>query len=102
VFGRAAKNNMSVEMATVSTGFDIFAPNPMQEAVQETVEITYKPIPTIDETDLEFNISAGNNTYVDTNIRLFLGETINGRWQEFQLRRITNNFLHSVFCQCTI
>jgi hypothetical protein len=42
---------MSAEMASVGTEFDISAPKPVPEAVQETVEITYKPIVTIDETD---------------------------------------------------
>jgi hypothetical protein len=41
VSGRDAENNMSVEMASVSTRFDIFAPKPAQETVQETIEFTY-------------------------------------------------------------
>jgi hypothetical protein len=43
-------------MASVSTDFDIFAEKPVQMAVQETVELTHKPLATIDQTDLEFNI----------------------------------------------
>jgi hypothetical protein len=43
-------------MVSVSTEFDIFALKPVQEAVQDTIEVTYKPMATIDQTDLEFNI----------------------------------------------
>jgi hypothetical protein len=70
VSGSAAEN-MTVEMASVSTEFDIFAPKSVQDAVQETVEVTYKPIATIDQTDLEFNIPA-DNIYIDTNIHLYV------------------------------
>jgi hypothetical protein len=44
----------------------------VQEAVPETIEVTYKPLATIDQTDLEFNIPADNDTYVDPNIHLFV------------------------------
>jgi hypothetical protein len=40
--------NMSAEMASVSTEFDIFAPKLVEAAIQETVEVTYRPIATID------------------------------------------------------
>jgi hypothetical protein len=53
----------------LSVQIDIFAPKPVQEAVEKTVEVTYKPTATIDHTDLEINIPA-NNTYIDTNIHV--------------------------------
>jgi hypothetical protein len=59
-------------MESVTTVFDIFALKPVQEAVQETVEFTYKPIATIDQTDLEFIIPSDNDTCRDKNIHLFV------------------------------
>jgi hypothetical protein len=61
-----------METVSVSTEFDIFAQKPVQKAIQETIEVTYKPIATIDQTDLEFNIPADTDTYVDTNIHLYV------------------------------
>jgi hypothetical protein len=45
-------------MMSVNAEFDIFAPKPVQEAVLETVETTYNPIATIEQSDLEFSIPA--------------------------------------------
>jgi hypothetical protein len=42
------------EMASVNADFDIVAPKLVQAGVQEIVEFNYKPIPTIDQSDLEF------------------------------------------------
>jgi hypothetical protein len=106
VSGLAAENNMSAEMASVSTEFDIFAPKPVQGAIQETVEVTYKPIATIDQTDLEFNIPADSDTYMDTNIHLYVcgklttsdGKDLNAE----DFTSVTNNFLHSLFSQCAV
>jgi hypothetical protein len=65
---------MSVEMASVNIEFEIFVKKTVQEAVQETVELTYKPIATIDQTDLEFNIPADDETYRDTNSKILSPE----------------------------
>jgi hypothetical protein len=95
---------MSVEMASVSTDFDIFAPKPVQEAVQETVDITYKPIATIDQTDLEFNLPACNETYIYTNIQLFVSgklTTTDGKnLIADDYTAVTNNFLRFLLSQC--
>jgi hypothetical protein len=78
----------------------------VQEAVQETIEVTYKPIATINQTDLEFNIPADNDTYVDTNIHLFVSGKLttaddkNLNAEDFTA--VTNNFLNSLFSQCEI
>ena len=95
-----------MEMASVSTEFDIFALKPMQQAIHETIEVTYKPIATIDQTDLEFNIPADTDTYVDTNIHLYVSgklTTADGKDLNAEdFTAVTNNFLHSLFSQCTI
>jgi hypothetical protein len=47
---------MSVVGGFVSTEFDVFALKPVQEAVLETTETSYKPIASVDMSDLEFVI----------------------------------------------
>jgi hypothetical protein len=47
---------MSVVGGFVSTEFDVFTQKPVQEAVLETTEISYKPIVSVDMSDLEFVI----------------------------------------------
>jgi len=47
----------------VSSKFDIFASKPVQESVHETVDVVYKPTASVDQSDLEFLISADNETY---------------------------------------
>jgi len=44
------------DLAFVSSEFDIFAPKPVQHAIQETNVVVYKPIASIDQSDLEFLI----------------------------------------------
>jgi hypothetical protein len=46
----------------VSTKFDVFAQEPVQEAVLETTGTEYKAIASVDMRDLEFLIPADNNT----------------------------------------
>jgi hypothetical protein len=95
-----------MEMGNVSTVFYIFSLKRVQEAVQETIEVTYKPIATTDQTDFEFNIPVDNNTYMDTNIHLYVSEkltTADGKDLNVEdFTAVTNNFLHSLFSQCTI
>jgi hypothetical protein len=95
-----------MEMASVSTEFDIFAQKHVQQAVQETTEVTYKPIATIDQTDLEFNVPAHTDTFVDTNIQLYVSGKLtfaDGKVLNVEVfTAVTNNFLHSLFSQCTI
>jgi hypothetical protein len=55
---------------------------------------------------LEFNITADNDTYMDTNIHLYVsgklttadGNVLNGE----DFTAVKNNFLHSICSQCTI
>jgi hypothetical protein len=61
---------MVAEALLVSSKFDIFAQNPVQASVKETVETIYRPIATVDQGDLEFIIPADNDMYIDLNIRL--------------------------------
>jgi hypothetical protein len=48
----------------VSSEFNIFAAKPVQESVLETTEVVHKPIASIDQSDLEFLISADNETSI--------------------------------------
>ena len=50
---------------SLSSELDIFAPRPIEASVVETTEETYKPIPYVEESDLEFLIPADSDTYVD-------------------------------------
>jgi len=38
----------------------------------ETIETIYKPIASVDQTDIEFLIPADSDTYIDPNIHLFI------------------------------
>ena len=61
---------MSAE--TMSSEFDIFAPRPVQSSVLETTEVTYKPIASVDNSDLQFLVPADNDTYIDPNVKLYI------------------------------
>jgi len=54
----------------VSSEFEIFASKPVQESVHETVDLVYKPIASVDQSDLEFLIPVNNETYIDLDIKL--------------------------------
>jgi hypothetical protein len=59
-------------MASVNAEFDIFAPITVQVGVQEIVEVTYKPIATIDQSYLEFSIPADSDIFIDPDIHIFV------------------------------
>jgi hypothetical protein len=61
---------MSLEMAFVSTDFDVFAHKPVQETVQETIEVYNKPITTVDQTDLEFSFPADSESQIDRKLHM--------------------------------
>jgi len=61
---------MSVETVSVSCEFGIFAPKPIQTSILETTETAYKPKASVNQSDLEFLITADNDTYIDLNIKL--------------------------------
>jgi hypothetical protein len=45
---------MSEAPLFVGTEFDIFAPNPIQSGVEQTIDTIYKPVASVDQSDLEF------------------------------------------------
>ena len=83
-----------------------FAQKPVQTSVQETIETIFRSIAYVDQSDLEFLIPAEHDMYIDLNIRLFVTgklTTANGKDLEAtELTGATNNFLHSLFNQCSI
>jgi len=86
---------MSVE--TVSSEFDIFAPRPVQSSVLETTEVTYKPIASVDQSDLEFLYPADNDTYIDPNIKFYIRRKLTKadgtNLDATDFTAVTNNFL---------
>jgi hypothetical protein len=63
---------MAAETSSVSSEFHIFAPKPVQTSVQETIETVFRPIASVDQSDLEFLIPAEHDTYIDLNIKLYV------------------------------
>jgi hypothetical protein len=88
-----------------SSEFDIFARKPVQNAFVE-INLVYNPISSIDQSNLEFVTTSDYDTYVDPDINLF----IRGKFTKADgtnldatdFTAVTNNFLHSLFSQCTI
>ena len=56
----------------VGTEFDIFNHKARQSVVLETTETIYRPIASIDQTDIEFLIPGDSYTYIDLDIKLFI------------------------------
>ena len=52
----------AVEVASISSEFDIFAHKPLQTSVLGTIETAYKPIAPGEENDLEFLIPGDKKT----------------------------------------
>ena len=61
-----------METAVVSTEFEIFAPRPVQSSVLGTIEVPHKPLAGVEQSDLKFLVPAENDTYIDTNIKMFV------------------------------
>jgi hypothetical protein len=59
---------MSTDSASISSDFDIIASRPVQASILETTKVAYKPIASVDQSDLEFLITANNDTCIDLNI----------------------------------
>ena len=97
---------MSGDVEFVTTEFDIFAHKPVQTAILETNVVHYKPIETVDQNDLEFLILADNETYIDLDIKLYVkGKLIGADGKNLDATDFmagTNNFVHSLFSQCSI
>lgn len=50
----------------------IFAPRPVQSLIVKTTETACKPITSVDQSDLEFLIPADHDTYIDSNIHIYI------------------------------
>ena len=46
---------MAADVVSASIGFDIIATKPVQTSTLETTETAYKPIASLDQSDLEFD-----------------------------------------------
>ena len=90
----------------ISTDFDLFARKARQDGCVETIETIYKPIASVDQTDIELLIPADSDTYIDPNIHLFirrkLVKTDGTDLAETDYVAGVNNLLHSLFSQCSI
>ena len=56
----------------LSTEFDLFERKARQDGCLETTETIYKPIASVDQTDIAFLIPADSDTYIDPNLKLFI------------------------------
>jgi len=78
----------------------------IQTSVVEKSDVTYKPIDSVQQSDLEFLIPADNDTYVYLNIKLYIrGKLVKANGTNLDntnFTAVTNNFLHSLFSQCSI
>ena len=90
----------------VSSEFDIFASKPLQESVHKIAKIVYKPIASVEQSDLEFLIPADNETHIDLDIKLHIrGKLTKVVWaamNDKDFTSVTNNFFHSLFSQCSV
>ena len=90
----------------MGTEFDIFAPKPRQIAVEGTIETIYKPIASIDQTDIEFLIPGDSETDIDLDLKLYIkGKLLKEDDTQLGDTDYTagiNNLLQSFFSQCSI
>ena len=89
---------MAAEALLVSSEF--FAQKPVQTSVQETIETIFRPIVSVDQSDLEFLIPAENDIYIDLNMRLLVRGKLtaaDGKDLEATDFNAMTNFLHSLF-----
>jgi hypothetical protein len=97
---------MAANALCVSSEFDIFAERPVQTSTETSPEIAYKPITSVDQSDLEFVIPPDNETYIDLNWQLYIkGQLYVADGIELDNKDFTagvNNFLHSLYSQCNI
>ena len=72
----------------------------------ETNETIYRPIASVDQTDIEFVILGDSDTYVALDLKLFVKGKLqtedNADLPETDYTAVVNNLLHSLFSQCTI
>jgi hypothetical protein len=68
---------MSANAVSVSSQFDIFVDRPVQTSTFDTNEIGYKPIASIDRSDLEFLVPA-DDTQIVLNIQIYVRGKLTG------------------------
>jgi len=96
---------MAEVQSFVGTEINIFGRKPTQSSTVETHETTYRPIASVDQTNIEFVIPGDSDTYVDLDLELF----VKGKLQtadytdhsETDYTASINNLLHSLFSQRT-
>ena len=96
---------MSANTVSVSSEFDIFASKPIQTSVLETTEVKYNPIASVDQSVLEFLIPGDKDTYIYLDIQLIRGKLTKADGTALDNKdftAVTNNFLHTLFSQCSI
>jgi len=97
---------MSGEVEFVSSEFDIFVKKPIQSANLGTDVVHIKPIAPVDQNDFEFLVPGDNETYIDQDIKLYArGKLIGADGNDLDNSDFsagTNNFLNSLFSQCSI
>ena len=96
---------MAEEPSFVGTEFDIFGRKPKQSSTVETNESIYRPLASVDQTDIEFVIPADSDTYVDLDLKLFVKGKLqsedNADLPDTDCTAVINNLLHSLFSQRT-
>ena len=92
---------MAEEPSYVGTEYDIFVRKPKQSSIVETNKTIYRPIASVDQTDIELVIPGDSDTYVDLDLKLFVKGTLktedNADLPETDYTAVVNNFLHSLF-----
>ena len=96
---------MTADVVSASTEFVIFATTPVQTSTLETLE-TYKPIASLDQSDLEILVPADQDKYIDLNIQVYIrGKLTNADGTDLELTDticVANNLLHTFFEECNI
>jgi len=97
---------MAEEKSFLGIEFDLFARKPTEDSWLDTTETIYKPIASVDQSDIEFLISGKSDTYIELNLKLFIrGKLIKEDGTDLADTDYTagiNNLLHSLLSQCTI
>jgi len=80
---------MSVNTVSVSSEFDIFVSKPIQSAVDDTTEVNYKPIASVDQSDLEFLFPSNDDTYLGSDIKFYIRDKLTKVDGTFWITRIS-------------
>jgi hypothetical protein len=109
IFLKRISNSLTMSEAPsfVGTEFDIFAPTPVQSGVEQTIDTIYKPVASVDQSNLQFVIPGDPDTYLDLNIKLYVKDKLvkadgSGALDNTDFTAVTNTLLHSLFSQCSI